>query len=58
MDTTPFLGYMPWGSQILAITTILEANHYLECAREQLPSASGTEDNTSREDRQESMKDE
>lgn len=51
MDTTPLLGYMPWGSQILAITTTLEVNHYLVCAREQLPSASGTEDNASHEDR-------
>lgn len=48
---TPCLGCTPWGSQILAITTTLEANHHLGCAREQLPSASGTEDNASREDR-------
>lgn len=58
MDTTPFSGCMPWGRQILAIATTLEANHYLGCAREQLPSASSTEDNASHEDRQESMKDE
>lgn len=47
----PFLGCMPWGSQILAVTTTLEENHYLGCAREQLASPRGTEDNASHEDR-------
>lgn len=48
---TPVPSCMPWGSQILAITASLEENHYLRCAREQLPSANGTEDNASHEDR-------
>lgn len=51
MDVTPCPGCTPWGSQILAITTTLEANHHLRCATEQLPSTSGTEDNASREGR-------
>lgn len=49
MDAIPLLGCVPWGSQILAITATLEAKHQLGCAREQLPSASGTEDNASQE---------
>lgn len=57
MDTTPFLSCMPWGSQILTITTTLEANHYLGCAREQLPSARGKRITLHIRIDQESMKD-
>lgn len=57
MDMTPCPGCMPWGSQILASTT-LEANRQLTGAREQLSVASSTKDNGSHEFMdQESMKD-